>query len=199
MDGYECCFSFHCRCKLLLLKTTRTIRNFEKTERDILGHGNISAYFRDERYNCPRIWSNRISSWPVKCCLRLTLLTWTALMCPVGALDASEVWLGKIPCFPPLLLLKDTQRVFNMSWQENFKLKWWQNQCSYTCSESPPGDLHTFFFYIVMTEWLRKTNLQLTSCLAWLICSGDRLQVCIKTPCHGRLLLVPFKTWFMTI
>lgn len=141
MDGCECCLSFHC-CKLFLLKTH--YKKVWKPDGYILGHGNISAYFRDERYYCPRIWSNRISSWPVKCCLRLTLLTWTALMCPVGALDASDVWLGKTPCFPSLLLLKDTQRVFYTSWQEKYKLKWWQNHCSYTCSESPPGDLHTF-------------------------------------------------------
>lgn len=140
--------------QLSLLVQAVSIKNthYQKLWRDpdgnILRHGNIFAYFRDERYYRPRIWSNWISSWSVKQSLRLTLLTWTALMCPVGALDAWDVWLGKTPCFPPLLLLRDKQRVFNTSWQEEYNLKGWQNQCSYTCPESPPGHLHTF-----LTKW----------------------------------------------
>lgn len=77
--------------------------------RGLLRRGNTSAYFRDEvHHNRPRIWSNWISSWQVKRRLCLTLLTRTALMCPVGALGVGDVWVGKTPRLPPLLSLPGT-------------------------------------------------------------------------------------------
>lgn len=83
----------------------------------ILRHWNISACFKS--------WKVQSLEGLVKPNLPiLTLLTWTALMCPVGALDARDVRQGKTPRVPPLLFIQGRMlRVSNVTWQKQFKLK----------------------------------------------------------------------------
>lgn len=113
--------------------------------------------------------------------LRLTLLTWTAPMCPVATLDAWDVQLGNPP--PTALLLSyhsgHTYRVFNMSWQEGTG---GLHQCPYTWLGPPPQAI-TLFFDWMMIIWLVNTwAVDLPCC--W-ICEWQVLTGIIK-PVHDH-------------
>lgn len=131
------------------------------------------------------MWSNWISPWPVKHCLCLTLLTWTALMCPVGALGVCDVWVWKTPWLPPRLSLSGTHteiiqhlltrraQVKGMTKSMFLHLPW------IPCRRSPHfGDKE-------MTQWLRQTLAFRLSALPDLFTGVTVCKFVLK--CFGRV------------
>lgn len=81
---------------------------------------------------------------------------------------------------PPLSALSQRRLVFNTSWQEERKLKRWQNQCSYTCLPMPRRSSRQFFDRMTMEDKHAWDHLQSSL--------SDGLKACVEFLRRAKLL-----------